>query len=317
MEKIVGKMSVEDAQINSFNKRIYLASIVEIYGIMAWSLYVIARNYYNFYMPNVGSVDTMIAAIGRDDSIMLLFVLFISTIFFMLFRRSLLVGLTVAAVVRKGHVSARLEPGQPRNKVLDEKDPEFLFSAYIKRSVDAASFSQRRPNVLLFVGCVVAATGLAFFIMTLPEIRPGDNIENHLLNMIPRFFMLIFIQVLAGFFLRQYRAAMEDFRYYEYILRYREAQHLSYRVVLSSGDKERLAKFADILLQEKEFGIGPKNLTALSMEAYKSSNNEFEEIVRKAIDKLDFSKFRGAGSNQHGSGEKSEAVKDGEASRKT
>src|SRR5258708_11550799 len=36
--------------------------------------------------------------------------------------------------------------------------------------------------------------------------------------------MLLFIQVLAGFFLRQYRAGMEDFRYYEALVRRRESE---------------------------------------------------------------------------------------------
>ena len=38
----------------------------------------------------------------------------------------------------------------------------------------------------------------------------------------PRFGILFFIELIAFFFLRQYKAAMEEFRYYEAIKRQRE-----------------------------------------------------------------------------------------------
>ena len=42
--------------------------------------------------------------------------------------------------------------------------------------------------------------------------------------------MLAFVQVLAGFFLRQYKLAMDELRYYEAVLRHRESQMLAYLI---------------------------------------------------------------------------------------
>jgi hypothetical protein len=47
------------------------------------------------------------------------------------------------------------------------------FATYIARSQDATRVAQRRPNALLFVGTIIAATGLIFFVLTLPGSRYG------------------------------------------------------------------------------------------------------------------------------------------------
>jgi hypothetical protein len=136
------------------------------------------------------------------------------------------------------HLNAFIQ--KVHEKLAEDKSDtvKWEFQEYLHRSRAAASMAQRRPNALLFIGTIIALLGLVFFIVTLPDSRfgivlpstgPAEEITSHDvwstgLRLLPRLLMLIFIQVLAGFFLRQYRASMEDFRYYESILRDREAQ---------------------------------------------------------------------------------------------
>jgi hypothetical protein len=47
---------------------------------------------------------------------------------------------------------------------------------------------------------------------------------------------------------------MEDFRYFESILRFRESQYISYVLRKGFSDKNSLKAFADLLTEVREFG---------------------------------------------------------------
>src|SRR5262249_51825908 len=84
--------------------------------------------------------------------------------------------------------------------------------------------------------------------------------------------MLIFIQILAGFFLKQYRSSMEDFRYYESVLRNREAQNLSYALRKEINDKKSLVAFADEIIKDPKVGILSKGETTVMLEAQRAAD---------------------------------------------
>jgi hypothetical protein len=174
-------------------------------------------------------------------------------------------------------------------KTPDEVD--LSFRIYLRRSQDSVDVAKRRPNALLFVGTFIAFLGLVFFILTLPGSHygfleatlasPQGDLTSATMHLLPRLLMLAFIQVLAGFFLRQYRSAMEDFRYYEAILRHREAQYLSYRLRKQNGSTNSLAKFADELLKEQMVGLLAKGQTTSLLEAQRSETNEFSSLLER------------------------------------
>jgi hypothetical protein len=187
---------------------------------------------------------------------------------------------------------------------------ELEFRQYLFRSGAAASTAQRRPNALLFIGTIIALVGLIFFFVTLPgagrfsavlptgtgqvSATPEDFWSSGL-QLLPRLVMLVFIQVLAGFFLRQYRASVEDFRYYESILRHREAQYLSYVLRKKTDDKKSLVSFAREIMEDRPLGILTERETTTTLEAKRIERSElssFYEAVelakqRKALKKKD------------------------------
>jgi hypothetical protein len=189
------------------------------------------------------------------------------------------------------HSSRRTEAITRVTRIVDAFEDDF--ATYIARSQDAARIAQRRPNALLFVGTFIAAAGLIFFVLTLPGNRYGllDSIPaaisdqrdfwSSTVQLFPRLLMLIFIQVLAGFFLRQYRSAVEDFRYYESVLRHREAQYLSYSLRKNLDDKKALLKFADELLREREFGLLHRSQSTMALEAQRAETNEFGTLYER------------------------------------
>jgi hypothetical protein len=80
----------------------------------------------------------------------------------------------------------------------------------------------RRSGVYLLVGAIIAFSGLGFFYIQTTQIRGEPSVSAYLLALAPRFGILFFIQFVAFFFFRQYRSAMDEFRYFEAIKRNRE-----------------------------------------------------------------------------------------------
>jgi hypothetical protein len=79
-----------------------------------------------------------------------------------------------------------------------------------------------RSGVYLLIGVLIAFSGLTFFYLQTLPLAPGKDLYAVLVALLPRFGVLFFIELIAFFFLRQYRAAMDEFRYFEAIKRSRE-----------------------------------------------------------------------------------------------
>lgn len=108
------------------------------------------------------------------------------------------------------------------------------FFSVCSRELSKSIFA--RAGVYLIVGVFVAFSGLAFFYS---QTASGLFVEGWeaVVELVPKFGILLFIETIAFFFLRQYRAAMDEFRYYEAIKRNRE-ETLALFAIASMGGKE-------------------------------------------------------------------------------
>jgi hypothetical protein len=208
---------------------------------------------------------------------------------------------------------AALDVVQERLSGVEFDAVELEFRQYLFRSGAAASTAQRRPNALLFIGTIIALVGLVFFFVTLPgagrglivvqtasgQANPGhEDFWSSGIQLLPRLLMLVFIQVLAGFFLRQYRASMEDFRYYESILRHREAQYLSYVLRKQSGDRKSMALFAKEIMEDRPLGMLARGQTTTTLEAQRLATNEFASFYEKLAELAMAAKDKATGSKR-------------------
>lgn len=113
---------------------------------------------------------------------------------------------------------------------------ENLLANYAAMSSRIADGLYKRAGVYLILGVLIAFSGLFFFYtQTSPRIAASTNLvrldkpasslgilSERLADLAPRFGILFFIEFVAFFFLRQYRSAMDEFRYFEAIKRSRE-----------------------------------------------------------------------------------------------
>jgi hypothetical protein len=270
--------------------RVRFASQIELFAVgtgvalLVFSVFIQGNGPFSFLIIRTAGDPMVLAAAGF---------LFFEIFAFLLSGNAVIVGVLVKGgwlqLLTARNVKALKssnESGLERPYFGNIDDVQRAFGPFLERSKEAARTAQHRPNALLFVGTIVAAVGLLFFLVTLPGFitLAGDRLDSfdlwkRLLDLIPGLLMLLFIQLLAGFFLRQYRSSMEEYRYYESILRFREAQFLSYIVRRSAADKAAIDQFAKEILEERNFIRVAKDETTLVMEAQKQETNEFKDLM--------------------------------------
>lgn len=101
-------------------------------------------------------------------------------------------------------------------------DPRELLFRFALASRQLAERVYTRAGVYLIVGVFIAKGGLGFFYIRTIHLPQYTNLSDHVLSLLPGFGVLFFIEFVALFFLRQHRAAMDDFRYYDAVRRHRE-----------------------------------------------------------------------------------------------
>lgn len=155
------------------------------------------------------------------------------------------------------------------------------FKYSIERSKVTMQSAKTKPITLIFIGTIISVIGMAFFVATLPTVESLS--VDRLIAEIPRLLMLLFIQVLAGFFLKQYRSSTEDFRYYEMSLKHRENQFLTYLVADQIGDKSMNGKLIEDLLSPRDTMKLQNGETTITIETDKLAINEFSEVTGKSL----------------------------------
>jgi hypothetical protein len=159
-----------------------------------------------------------------------------------------------------------------------------LFAYYASSSRRLSQSIYSRAGVYLLVGVVVAFSGLAFFYSQTAQLGAVslDGIPL-LITLAPKFGILFFIELVAFFFLRQYRSAMDEFRYYEAIKRKRE-ETLALIRIATDGGKE--FDPIDLVKNESFFsraGALEKDQSTEIIESRKLEKNELD-ILEKVID---------------------------------
>jgi hypothetical protein len=171
---------------------------------------------------------------------------------------------------------------------LDELE---ILKSYIKQSQKLSEQIFSRSSAYLLIGCLIAFAGVGFFYFQSVYIHTDTKISTSELGFtfretLPRLGVLIFVEAIAFFFLKQYKATMEEFRYYESIKRQRENQYL----IASCGSihKENEEYFTK-LVSRMNLTENPnkilKDETTQIIEAQKISGAE-SDVIEKFINLL-------------------------------
>lgn len=142
-----------------------------------------------------------------------------------------------------------------------------------------------RSGVYLLLGVFVAFSGLVFFYTQTAALNVSTDVGNLLLLLAPKFGILFFIEFVAFFFLRQYRSAMDEFRYYESIARRREEVRA---LIILSAESQQKIELMDLIKNDSYFSkvsALEKDQSTEILEARKLEKGELE-LLEKVVDTL-------------------------------
>jgi hypothetical protein len=156
----------------------------------------------------------------------------------------------------------------------------------IEESKQIAEKIYTRSGVYLLAGVIIAFTGIGIFYSSFfaKSNASSTSAAQMLLEYLPRFGALFFIEFIAFFFLKQFRVMHEEYRYYEAIKRKRQdlyGQILLLQQFKDNPDlsKQILDKFAD----PKTIGNLNKDETTQILEAQKILNQDMD-VFSKLIE---------------------------------
>ena len=163
-----------------------------------------------------------------------------------------------------------------------------LFSYYASSSRELSKNLYSRSGVYLLVGVFVAFSGLVFFYMETLNSSNYKGVEL-VVAFAPKFGILFFIELVAFFFLRQYRSAMDEFRYYEAVKRKREETLALILLTFESGKGAEVLELVKNGCFFSEGKLLSKDQTTEIIESRKLEKNEME-ILEKVIEAVSRSK---------------------------
>lgn len=167
------------------------------------------------------------------------------------------------------------------SKFFENKAPDnlsaidFIYSAYIQSS-ELTTKLYKRAGIYLVFGVIIAIGGLVFFSLQHFNVTEADKINSIIIKVLPYAGILFFIEFIAFFFLRQYRQAMHEFRYFESIKRSRESQIFIFLSAPDSFKNEKPDEFIKQLNLFDKHGILKKDEISEVLEIEKANKNDLE-----------------------------------------
>lgn len=164
-----------------------------------------------------------------------------------------------------------------------------LMSKYAINSDNLSKQIYSRAGVYLIVGVFVAFIGLYFFYLETSSNLKINSYNEFIFNLLPKFGILFFIEFVALFFLRQYRSAMDEFRYYEAIKRNREEIFVALKILKENNLENDLIQMMKTNFIFSKAGVLDNGQSSELIESRKLEKNEFE-ILEKILDTIAKSK---------------------------
>jgi hypothetical protein len=149
---------------------------------------------------------------------------------------------------------------------------ETILTSLAFSAQELATRMERRMNTYLILGITIGAIGLGVWSYanqqgTAAATVPGGFtlLETFMLHTLPRITILLFIEVLAGFFLRQYRIGVEDFKYFLQLKRQADSNQLIYAFGVAQKDDTLRVKFLDALIAQTASGRADDTLKVMEL----------------------------------------------------
>lgn len=182
------------------------------------------------------------------------------------------------------------EESAAEEEIVTNKTDE-LFREVSERASYLADRMEKRTNTYMILGVTMGFIGMGFWFWSFNHaLSKPMGLTEFVETAIPRVTILIFIELLAGFFLRQYRIGVEDFKYFFEIEQRADWKRISYSILLANKDAA-IGTFAtslanEVLAMRLQAGESTTTIEALkaegntTLEAMKLMGNTVKDVVQ-------------------------------------
>lgn len=143
----------------------------------------------------------------------------------------------------------------------------------------------RRGNLNLGLGIVTTAVGLGllgyFVVQTATR---AEELSAFLIHFIPRFSVVLFIEVFAYFFLRLYKATLSEIKYFQNEITNIESKFAALRTALAFEDRASLATVIEKLASTERNYLLKKGESTVQLKQLKCDNELAAEITKHVTD---------------------------------
>ena len=185
-------------------------------------------------------------------------------------------------------VSLTIEPEPDSKTRVDRQEPtvtaeEFL-SEQVRTAAGIANALYDRSTLLISGGIIMAFVGVGVFYVTIPDTKGVSSLTEYLPRVVRPTGILIFVEAIAWFLLRQYRVQIEDYKTF-YRIYLRRANLLIALKTISSAPKDRAqVALAAAFLQDDQSGHLRKNETTETLAALSASDpNPVFDLFRDLV----------------------------------
>lgn len=160
---------------------------------------------------------------------------------------------------------------------------KYFESSLYKNSIRAekkANEFYNRATYMLFLGIIIAVLGIIFFYITIPNSKDYKDPTLYLYAVIRPGLVLVFIQSISFYLLKQYRSLIIDYKYF-----YKDSINKFnlfsvYQLLVEKEDKDGYEKLIEYILNHKD------EIITINNEEEKIDNEGLLKIVDKLIEKV-------------------------------
>ncbi|QYA26147.1 hypothetical protein G3I01_11695 [Gramella sp. MT6] len=139
----------------------------------------------------------------------------------------------------------------------------------------------KRANINLGIGsALTVVAGAVLWITVISTTLEFQEITPLLSFYIPRLSIIIFIEVFSFFFLKLYKANLDNIKYYHNEMTNIELKITSLKSSLMKGDKDLLSNVINELSQTERNFIIPKGNTTIELERIKTEKNNSDKLIK-------------------------------------
>ncbi|YCI30143.1 hypothetical protein M1E08_04510 [Erwinia sp. PK3-005] len=162
----------------------------------------------------------------------------------------------------------------------ENKSSEEYLGGLISASELISKNIYSRGNLYLILGVMFAMAGLGFFYSQTHTIDINKSVINQAISLLPNFGVLFFLELVAFFFLKQYRVVMDEYRYYEAIKRSREESLAIIKFAKDSKNDIDIIELLDKIKFSSGVGRLESGQSTEIIEARKLDKTELEALTK-------------------------------------